>query len=150
MMVSIYEQPIMARLFRMPAVRFKKVIPVDELGGSEYARRPDEESGTAQMHILRLIWHCLLARVAAETGQSDHEAAFEHALSKLDPVSVAILMGVLRLGSGFVSLERSIMECTYSKGRYLPPDVEGWLARSTNQEAAAAVKRVLEDIPLPK
>lgn len=149
-MVSIHEQPWWARLFRLPAVHLNRLVPMDELLEDEVAQRPDPEVGTAHMHLLRLVWHCLLARVEKETDEADEvddEAAFAHAMAKLDPPNIARLMAIVGMESQLVSLERSLYEGIYRGRNPTPWEIEGWLARSDDRDTAAQVREIIDNSP---
>lgn len=145
--VSLYKRPALAALLRSRALKLSGTVSLEALREHPLGQVKDTEiGGSAALHLLRMIWSCLQARIELENGSKDPEAAMHLAIEKLEP-SDAALMAVMTANAGLlVPLEQQIME-----GNYLGQDgfeaklkTRSWIGSSPLAEKAKATLQIFD------
>lgn len=148
--VTVNKQPWLARLLHIPATSRTpaEIFTPDRLRDHPLALRKSSYDGRpyyfAAYNLLRLVWWCLMARVEADSGRKDPQAALELAIAKLPATAVSLMIVATRNGHT-LPLVQQITEGMYLRDLAEPEHllhdamVRGWIASSPNVIAAAAV-----------
>ena len=102
--------------------------------------------GFAAAHLMRMVWHCLKARVKLDMGSEDPQDIIDISLKKLPARELALMiMMVVADSEQLVPLEQKLTEATYSSDFFSLGQFKGWLSNSPMAEAAAAVLAALSN-----
>ncbi|MBM0104724.1 hypothetical protein JM946_08195 [Steroidobacter sp. S1-65] len=142
--ITVARQPWYFRLVRMPLCKVQRTLPSSALVDLPRCEANDPEAGTfVGSHLMRMVWHCVNARVAAERGHEDHEAALHLALEKLAPREVALMIMMTVAARRLIPLEQQIQEGMYLKDLFTVGRFKQWLATCRDRQAAAGTLEML-------
>jgi hypothetical protein len=146
---SIYNRPWFLRIVGAPFLRLKATLPTNLISDHPLWRAKDEYMGLfAGAHLLRMIWHCLIARAALEHGDANQEEAAMHlALKKLPPSAVALMAIMTAKARDIVPLEQQFQEGLYLGERLQVPTLKSWISSSPDAVVAAAALEFLSNFP---
>ncbi len=116
--VSSYVRPTFIKVIKLPGLRLKNSIPIGSVDNEPLWKTEDKELGLfAGSHLMRMVWHCLNARIELEQGESESKENVVHlALEKLPPREVALMIFVTSHGREIIPLEQQIqVRCIYKR-----------------------------------
>jgi hypothetical protein len=149
--ISIHNRPWFLRIVGAPFLRLKVTLPTNLISDHPLWRAKDEYMGLfAGAHLLRMIWHCLIARAALDHGdanQEEEEAAMHLALKKLPPSEVALMAIMTAKAPEIVPLEQQIQEGLYLEEHLQISTLKSWISSSPDVVVAAAALEVLSNFP---
>ncbi len=143
--VSSYVRPTFIKVIKLPGLRLKNSIPIGSVDNEPLWKTEDKELGLfAGSHLMRMVWHCLNARIELEQGESESKENVVHlALEKLPPREVALMIFVTSHGREIIPLEQQIQEGAYIKDSIPIPLFEQWISSSPKKDAVRGTLETL-------
>ncbi len=146
--VTSYTQPLLAKIIRTPALKVKKTLPINKIDEEPLYKVRENEMGLfAGAHLMRMVWHCLNARIDLENSEnSDNmESAVHLAMEKLSPREVALMVSVTHRAPEFVPLELQIEEGAYLKDRIPISSFESWISSSKKSKVIDVILEMVKE-----
>lgn len=143
--VSSYVQPTYLKVIKLPGLRLKGSVPIRNVDNEPLWKTEDKKLGLfAGAHLMRMVWHCLNARIELEHGESESKEDVVHlALEKLPPREVALMVFVTAHSREIVPLEEQIQEGAYIKDAIPISMFEHWISSSPAKEEARGTLETL-------
>ncbi|HSS50489.1 MAG TPA: hypothetical protein VLX28_16255 [Thermoanaerobaculia bacterium] len=146
---SIHNRPWFLRIVGAPFLRLKATLPTNLISDHPFWLAKDDYMGLfAGAHLLRMIWHCLIARTALDRGDANQEESAMHlALKKLPPSKVALMALMTAKAPEIIPLEQQIQEGLYLEEYLQISTLKALISSSPDAIVAVAALEVLSNFP---